>query len=374
MKVEVITLHNIKNYGSALQTYATQKVFQDKGLDVEFIDYYRKDIIEKNLLNNWINNSSFFSKNILTKMAGRIFLGKSIKKQCVVFNSFLNKRIKLTKKKYYTNDEIKQELPQADIYCTGSDQVWNGEWNQGIERPYFLDFLPENAKRIAYAASLGRKSLEKEEENEIKPLLKKYKMISVREKSGINILNKMDIQNVEHVLDPTLLLNKNEWSELFVPIKQKRKYILVYQLNTKNPKFDKYVKDVSKKLKMPIIRISNVYYQAFKYGKFIFCPTVEEFLSYFANAEYIITDSFHGTAFSINLNKKFVSIFPNKFSERLMSILTLTGLEERQVKNFSELDLVTQDIDYSRVNSIIDNERNNSKKYIEKAIESCECE
>ena len=370
MKIEVITLHNVRNYGSALQTYATQKVLKEKGNDVEFIDYYRNDIIEKNLLNRWINNSSFFSKNIITKITGRILLGKSIKKQSKVFNAFLGKYINVTPQKYYSNDEIKSNLPKADAYCTGSDQVWNGEWNQGLELPYFLDFLPEDANRFAYAASFGRKDISEEELNQMKPLLKKYKAISVRESSGVALLERMEINDSKHVLDPTLLLNKNEWNELSVPIKYK-KYILVYQLNTKNKEFDNYVKNAAKYYKLPVIRVSNVIYQKFKYGKLVLCPTVQEFLSYFLNAEYVITDSFHGTAFSINLNKKFVSIFPNKFSERLSSILKLTSLEDRQITDFNNYEILSKTIDYDRVNKVLEDERNKSKSYIDFALNKC---
>lgn len=366
MKVDLITLHNVKNYGSALQTYATQTLLKNLGCDVEVINYSRKDLIEEDLVKNRIKTSSFFSKNFITRFAGKIFLGNSVKKQCKVFNEFLNNNVNLTKR-YNSFEELQNDVPEADMYCTGSDQVWNSDWNKGIERAFFLDFVDDKPK-IAYAASFGKTKLDDDEVDVTREMLKKYKHISVRESSAVKIINELGIENVEHVLDPTLMLNKTQWSELKSDIKLKGKYILVYQLNTKNPEFDKYVKDLSKKKKMPVIRLSNVVYQAFKYGKFAYCPTVNEFLTYFLNAEYIVTDSFHATGFSINFNKKFVSIFPKKFSTRLQSILELTGLEERRVQDFNDFDIVDKEIDWDKVNNIINNEREKSMAYLKRAI------
>lgn len=369
MKVDLITLHNVKNYGSALQTYATQTILSKLGCEVEVINYFRRDLIEEDLVKNRINTSMVFSKNFFTKFLGRMFLEPSIKKQCKKFNEFLNNKVKLTEKKYYSNDELKENLPIADIYCTGSDQVWNSDWNNGIEKAFFLDFVPDNKKRISYAASFGKEKLNEEEKEITKQMLSKYQYISVRESSAKKIIEDLGINNIEHVLDPTLLLNKEEWQKLKVNIKHKEKYILVYQLNTNNPEFDNYVKNLSKYKKMPIIRVSNVSYQMFKYGKFVNCPTVEEFISYFLNAEYIVTDSFHATAYAVNFNKKFLCIFPKKFSTRLQSILDLTGLQERRVVDFNKFDSIDNEIDFEKVNIIIEKERTKSINYLKKAIE-----
>ncbi len=368
MKIDLITLHNVKNYGSALQTYATQYVLKNLGCsEVEVINYSRKDLREEELLKNRIKTSKIFSKNFLTRFIGKITLGPSIKKQCKVFNKFLNDNINLSKK-YNSYEELASNPPEADIYCTGSDQVWNSSWNKGIEKAFFLEFVPNNKKRISYAASFGKDKLDDDEIEITKEMLKKYSDISVREKSAVNICSELGISEVKHVLDPTLLLKKEDWSKLKTDIKTKGKYILVYQLNTKNPEFDEYVKKLSKHKKMPIIRVSNVVYQMFKYGKFDYCPTVNQFVSYFLNAEYIVTDSFHATAFSINFNKKFLSIFPKKFSTRLQSILELTGLEERKVTDFTKFDTIDKEINWEKVNRIIDEERKKSTDYLKEAI------
>lgn len=372
MKIDIITLHNVKNYGSVLQSLATQIIFEKKGYEVEFINYYRKNLIDSNILKNNLNNSKFFSKNFITKLIGKIILPKTINKQIKVFNEFINEYIKMTKDKYYSFEELKDNIPQADIYCTGSDQMWNSEWNNGIEKAFYLDFLPDKAPRFAFASSFGRKEIPQEEEEKVKNMLRKYKAISVREKSGLNILNKMGIEYVEHVLDPTLLLDKNVWKKLISDnVLENKKYILVYQLNMKNKEFDKYVKKLSKTKKMPVIRVSINNYQRFKYGKLIDTPKVLDFLNCFLNAEYIITDSFHGTAFSINLNKKFICIFPKKFSERLQSLLELTNLKERKLKNYKDINQIDEEIDWKKVNKILDLERKKTNDFIDKALKLC---
>ena len=226
MKVEIITLHNVKNYGSVLQTYVTQQVLKELGYDSEVIDYYREDLIEKNILQNRLNSSSIFSKNIITRMIGRIFIKKDIKNQSKKFNKFISQYLKITPKSYYSNEELKEDLPKADIYCTGSDQVWNGELNNGIEKAFFLDFVADVMPKIGYSASFGRKELKEFEEKEVTRLLNRYKMISVREKSGLDILNKIGYKNAENVLDPTLMYNREQWKKFAKETKYaNKKYI-----------------------------------------------------------------------------------------------------------------------------------------------------
>lgn len=358
-KVKLITLHCIKNYGSVLQTYASQTIFEKLGMNVEVINYIRPDAIDNNLMKHRLNNSSFFSKNIITKILGYFLLKNTIKKQISVFNKFLNDNIHLTKC-YYSSNEIKKDNLKSDYFCVGSDQVWNSIWNNGIDLAYYLDFAPNSCAKVSFASSFGREKLDNKEIEVDKKMLSKFKYITVRENSGLKILNEMGIENCKQVLDPTLLLNINDWKIISSNEKKQEKYILVYQLNSNDKKFDSYVKNVSKKMGIKVIRVSNLGYQKYKYGDFIFCPTVNEFLNYFINADYIITDSFHATGFAINFNKKFVDIFPGAFSTRLQSILEMTGLTERKVVDFENYELLEKDIDYSKVNEIINKERDNT--------------
>lgn len=367
-KIYLVTLHCIKNYGSVLQTYASQTILEKLGFKVDIINYIRPDAVDDNLMKHRLENSSFFSKNILTKFAGVILLRKTINKQIEVFNDFLQKNINLTKP-YYSCEQIKNDELKADYYCVGSDQVWNSIWNNGLDLTYYLGFVPENGVKVSFASSFGRKELSTEESKHNKELLDKFKYITVRENTGIKILKNLGINNCEQVLDPTLLLKMEDWKKISSNRKIDERYILVYQLNTNDKKFDEYVKNVSKKLKVKVLRVSNLEYQKYKYGDFIFCPTVNDFLNYFINAEYIITDSFHATGFAINFNKKFVDIFPGSFSTRLQSILEMTGLTERKLTNYEDYDLLDKEINYKNVNDILDVERKKTFNALKKMFD-----
>ena len=170
------------------------------------------------------------------------------------------------------------------------------------------------------------------------------------------------------MLDPTLLLDETYWKCYFEPIKSK-KYILVYQLhNDKN--LGDYAKKLAKTKKLPLIRISSSFHQIIRGGRFKWCPTIGQFLSYLKNAECIITDSFHGTAFAINFNTPFIEIIPNNGTEtRNLSILQLTGLTERILYNRNNLDLINKPIDFSSANTILLQERKKSINILKKMIE-----
>ena len=232
----------------------------------------------------------------------------------------------------------------------------------------FLSFAPNKSPKIAYAASFGKETLDEWEIKETKKLLDRYKMISVRELSGINILNELNIHNCECVLDPTLLLTGKEWHELSSKRFSKEKYILVYNLNRK-AKIHNYARNLSKKTGLRIKYITYQLHECFKKGKMYCNTSVENYLSLIENAQYIVTDSFHGVAFSINFNKEFMVLYPNKFSSRLKSILKVTNVENTVAKDENDIERLLKKIDYKRVNDIIKKERDKSIKVLTKSLE-----
>jgi hypothetical protein len=367
MKISLITLHNIRNYGSVLQTYATQKMFSRLGFEVEVVDYYRKNIQDDVLVQKWIKSSHFWSRNLFLRLLGKMNITYSFKKQKIVFEAFLRKYINRTKIKYFHYESLLINPPKADIYCTGSDQVWNSIYNDGIDKAYYLDYAPANAYCFAYSASIGMEELYENEKDQIKQLLNKYQFISVRENSALSILKDLGI-NAELVLDPTLMLCKEEWEKLFDPKESLEKYILIIQLNSLDSNFDRYVKNFASLKKMKVLRISTVFHQILKPGKLIFCPEVEEFLSLLYHTQYVITDSFHATAFSIIFNKQFTCIYPKNFSTRIENILRLIGLTSQNITDFKDFDILDHLINYDKVNSILERERNKSNRFLEQVF------
>lgn len=257
---------------------------------------------------------------------------------------FLNKYCKLTRR-YKDYNDLKNDPPVADVYCTGSDQTWNAEYNGGVLPAYFLDFAPKGKKKIGYAVSIGRATISKDEENETRPYVEQYDAISVREDSAMRILQNMGCQNVEQILDPTLVLNEKDWKPLVAPRMIKEKYIIIYRLNS-CPRMEDFAQNLARKTGCRIVRMSYYVTHFASKGKMVFMPTVEQFLSLIYYADYVITDSFHCTAFSLNFNKEFFTFYPGKYSARLHSILTLTGTENRaEPQNADDL----KEIDYTCV-------------------------
>lgn len=344
MKISVITMHAVKNYGSVLQTYATQKLLTDLGHDVEIVNYIRNKNLNSNLLKTWTKDDKGIKKKIKS-----LILKPTIRSWKKIFGEYLDEYINLTPYVYSSEEDLINNPPIADIFCTGSDQVWNSGWNNGIEKAFYLTFVPDNIPKIAIAASIGKNKLDKEEIDIILPYLRRYDYISMREISGLNIIRDMGLTNVGFCLDPTLLISKEEWLEHAKYPPMRKKYILVYQLNH-DKEFDDYAVRLAKRKGLELYRVCTRYDQCRFSGKPIFIPKVQELLGLINNAEFIITNSFHATIFCINLNKEFISIYPNEYSSRISDILDVFSLQDRHLTNYNQYEIIDSKIDYKKVN------------------------
>ncbi|MCM1508601.1 MAG: polysaccharide pyruvyl transferase family protein [Ruminococcus flavefaciens] len=373
MKVSVITLHTVNNYGSVLQTYATQKVLENLGCDVEFVDYWRKNQTEQARVEMLLESRTMkkfkpiWNINEFTKKTAVYILKCFVKQQKMPTKDFIRQNVNLTKKRYFSFEELIKNPPKADIYITGSDQVWNSIWNEGIEKPYFLEYAPKEKPRISFSASIGREELSLEEMEELKPLLKKYSAISMREESGVNLLADMGIKS-EIILDPTLMIDYRQWKKIAVFNKKHTKpYLLIYQLNA-NPKMDKYAKELAALKNWNIIRIGYSHSDRKKGGRCVMSPSVNEFLGYFIHAECVLTDSFHATAFSLNFGKNFVTIAPPRFSTRIENILKLTGTENKLLTSYNDFQIADSVYDVKKVQKILNLERKKGYLFLKNAL------
>lgn len=363
MKVAVITRHAITNYGSLLQAKATQQIIEDLGHECEIIDYVREDESyrqhEKTLLkrkSEWNNNPIKKILYLALRQPESILAGKRFEKE--------QKEFLCLTQRYNSPEALTQNPPKADVYMTGSDQVWGPVEDGSYDSSYCLSFT--DMKKIAYAASFGHTEMSSEKEQYFEEWLSKYDHIAVREDSAVKILNDLGI-NATQVLDPTLLLDANYWSQYLKPIKHK-KYVLVYQLHN-DKKLGQYALKVAREKGLPLIRISASFHQITREGNFVWCPNIGEFLSYVKNAECMITDSFHGTAFAINFNTPFVEVLPNNNTgTRNVSILKLTGLSDRILRNFDDSSLYNKEINFSVANDILEKERKRSINILQEMI------
>ena len=182
-KVAIITVLDNTNYGTYLQALALGLVIKNLGYKVEIIDYVRSFMTKKSILSR--------SKNPIKRIYNTLFNIPQQEKLKKKDKAFLQHFLTLTPQTYISFQALKDNPPIADIYVTGSDQVWNSTYNRGIDKSFFLDFVPSNSKRISYAASIGMKDFPKEEKNEVYNLLKQYSHITVRENDAKNILKQV---------------------------------------------------------------------------------------------------------------------------------------------------------------------------------------
>ncbi|MFV0363054.1 MAG: polysaccharide pyruvyl transferase family protein [Suipraeoptans sp.] len=356
MKISIITILNTANYGSVLQSFATLKFWQALECEVEFIDYWRADQIYETRRSNIKQRKDISLKKKLIEPLRVSMIKHSIKKQQGVFRDFVTENIPLTKECYFSPDDIKNNLPEADIYCPGSDQMWNSIWNNGIVPSFFLEYAPSNKKKISFATSIGMDRFSTKDEEAI-PLLRKYDLITLREESAVNLLEEYHISSLM-VPDPTLLFDSIFWQQYITPRAEKKPYLFVYQLHTshKNIDFNDAVYEIARKKRLKIIRFTYTGTET-RRGQKAYLPKVFELLSLVNYANHIVTDSFHITAFSINFNKPFSAIYPEKFSTRIDNILKITNLMHRRYTNGNTNEHIFKVIKFDEANQILEKKR-----------------
>ena len=366
MKIAVITRHAVSNYGSLLQTIATQFAITQLGHSCEIIDYIRDDEtylkVEKTLLRGkpkW--NGSVLKRWIylMLRQPESIIAGKFFENE--------RKKYLCCSKRYSSYDELIQEKPKADIYMTGSDQVWGPVANGSFDEAYLLAFTEDADRRISYASSFGYTNMTDRLADYYKYWLQRYTAITVRENSAIDLLKALEISS-KQVLDPTLLMDGNHWKQ-FAGTKPSSRYVLVYQIHN-NPQVDAYAKKVARAKGVPLFRISTSLRRLGCDGKAIWLPDLKSFVGYIAGAECLVTDSFHGTAFAINLNVPFVEVLTeNGTQSRNVSILEMTDLTDRILRDPEDVCLADTPIDYQHVNQILEQKRQESFEIFERMLQ-----
>ncbi len=371
MKVAVITLKDSPNYGGILQAYALQRVIEKLGHDCYLIDYMNDEFRHK---------FTFFGKP--TGMSNVYWLFKKFQyplmrimmDKMMPFYSHMN----LTR--HYNKPEDLKELNSGyDIFIAGSDQVWACDLNY-YDDSYFLSFVDDKHKKISYAASFGRtiNMMKPEEKDFISSQLNRFNTLSVREGSGVNVVRALSgRQDAISVLDPTFLLNREDWDNVANHNHKGKgeKYILCYLMQSKENDSEalKCAKTLSQETGLPIVKICRGLTSVL-WGKTTYVPTVEEWIGLFLDAEYIITNSFHGMAFSVNFQKEFISFIEGDPSSgrnsRVYDRCKDFGLLDR-IHVVGEKNVLNKGrINYDKVNDVLNDYRNKSILYLKKELES----
>ena len=362
-KVSIMTWYTYDNYGSVLQAYALRQTIKEIGYkNVDMVNYLPKS--QRIRLIKRINKKNIKRKLLLRKEKTRNLLNQKQEK----FNRFRENNLTLTK---ICNDSTELFLlnDEYDKFICGSDQIWAPTV---FDENYFLSFVSNNSKKISYAPSIGLPSIDNIYiKKKIQELISQFESISIREEQGKEIIQQFTNKDVQVVLDPTLLLNKLEWNERFDLESKEKDYIVFYCLGT-NEKHYEIAKRIAKKLGKELKVIPGDVLDYKKQGVVNASP--EEFLKLIYNAYMVITDSFHGTIFSINFNVPFITFRrfkDNKLSQnsRIYNILKKVNLEDRIYNNNDEYFLKNINIDFSKCNKILEKERKESIEFLEKSLD-----
>ncbi len=366
MKICTITCHDVYNHGASLQAFALMKYLQNCGHEVEIIDY-KPDYLSNhyNLLS--INNPRW-NRNMLYKS---IYLSLKIPERLLSlrrkrsFDKFKSKYLKITKRKYCSNNDLKDDLPPADAYICGSDQIWNSLHRNGRDPAFYLDFAPESSIKLSYAASFATDSILDEYRAMIKERVAKLDGISVRERSGLEILQGLDIRDAVNVVDPVFLLDREDW-DCIGRRQFNEKYILVYDFDNSN-----LIKNIAEAIsKEKGYRIYSINSGKLRYAnRYFHYDAPDVFVSLIRDAQFVLSNSFHAAVLSIIFKKNFAIVNRTEsINTRMRDLLEDLGLEERLINvKYSVQDLL-KEIEYRDSFKILKEKIILSKEYLEEVL------
>ena len=383
MRISIITFHFPHNPGAVLQCMALQNYLKAKGHEVTIIDY-RPDQharMYRPIRNPFTEATDFVknygSKNTMRKIYkwvrhfGSVLLScfsyRVVSEREKFFSSFISKNIKMTRR-YDSLEALRADPPAADVYISGSDQVWNSDITNGrLDPAYFLRFGDSKIVRIAYAVSANIKN---NEINDYKLFTDKIKYISLREKNTACQLEKLLKRKIAVTVDPTLLLSASDY-EGYITRKATYDYILFYGLRTKenNSLIKDTLKKVQKEYNLPIIDISPIDWRiSVQETHRVISPN--EFLSYIYGASVVITNSFHGSVFSITFKREIWCVLPSLSGTRISDLFESVGLRDRIIKKLEDTETIklNAQIDYDLVSSKVERNVIDSKEYLDRVL------
>ena len=364
MKIKTITCHDVYNHGASLQAYALQTYLESLGHSVEIIDY-KPDYLSRHYL-LWAVDNPIYDKPIvkqmylMAKLPGRI---KALRRK-KVFDDFTRKYLKLTGMRYQSCEELKDNLPKADVYIAGSDQIWNTLFQNGRDAAFYLDFVPQTAKRIAYAASFATDDVIEEYKPFVRRMLQNLDVISIRERSSLPLLASLGREDGVAVCDPVFLLSKGQWNEIVSHTHEKERYLLVYDTEH-SAKIQEIAQQIAKEKNLKIYNISG-----FRLGyvdKDMWASSPLDFVQLIRDADYVVSNSFHATAFSLIYERDFCVVNRSEgINERMKSLLMSYNIVGRHVTSYSAS--LLNSIDYRVVSPLLQKDINDSKDFLKKTL------
>ncbi len=359
-KIAIMTFPNSPSFGASLQMFALYNTVQKLGYDVEVINY----------INMYMQRKEHIiapTKNPIT--AVRRMVSESLFYPARRSFKKFEKQIKMFPSKAIHNGENLTEIAKRYSHViVGSDQVWNPRITGG-DIKYLLDFCGEKTKRVAYAPSFGVITLDEKYNRTYTEELNAFYALSARETRGQELIKELVGRDSQLVLDPTMLMTKDEWKKQIKKCKHSSKGYIVKFIFNENEKVDAFIRELSEKKGLPVYEIGGHLLTNFLHKDKIYSGPIgpAEWLDVINNAEYIVTDSFHGTAFSIIFEKNLYVSLASKTNSRIVTLLENAGLSQRTI---DAVDIEgSEEIDYVAVFQRLFVKKSTSLKYLQKSLE-----
>ena len=348
-KAGIVTFHCVPNYGAALQAYALFQNLKKYYDDVKVIDYCPDCLL---------SDYKTFDFSGPKAIIGSALTAPACVRKKRKFKRFVSERMDL------------EPWPAADkalhsydsVFC-GSDQIWNSEITKGIDPMYFADCFPGTVVKASYAASIGKSALSDADCKAMLSLVSRLNRISVREPEAADLIEKLTGNRPEVVVDPTILAGKDLFAPIVRPLRD-RPYVLYYQLARKDSRALSLAEKIARYKNLDLVGLcGNRAPQIGKRHDVICDAGPEEFVSLIAGADYVVTDSFHGTVFSLLFHRPFASIPKATRGGRITNLLDIVGLMVRYTDRFDK-DVLLRDIDWGEVDNSLAREREVSEHFV----------
>lgn len=370
MKIGILTFHFAQNYGALLQAYALQRYLQQLGHSVEIINY-EPDWVERGgpfrmpVSKEAVHADLVIAYQKLTRF--KAFLsGKNLHP---LFSDFRSRYLTESNRKYRTLEALRKDPPQCDVYVCGSDQIWNPSVQAGLDPAYFLDF--GSARRVAYAASFGRNDVEDSFHELLSELLGEFFAIGVREKSGMDLVQRLSGRRPAWVPDPALLLP--DYDEIIEPPGRDKDYLMSYVLRS-GAGIGEVQQHIAERLNIEVVVPYNRQRRWKGVGSEVVCSP-GQWLGLIKSARVVVTNSFHGTVFSILFKKPFITVaLPDSkasLNDRMISMLDRLGLSDRMLRQISDervVNILSEEIDWEQVHEKLSEWRLEARRYLNSAL------
>lgn len=362
MKIKTITCHDVYNLGASLQAYALSVYLTDCGHDVQIINY--KPVYLQHYRLTGVPNPAYDKPFLreayqIAKFPGRLYERLTSRRK-KAFDVFTEQYLPVTKQMYVSCEDLRRNIPEADVYIAGSDQIWNPVFKNGHDPSFFLQFVSAEKKKIAYAASFAVDVLSAEDQMRMKSWLRQFEAISVRESSGLKLLENMGLQGTQ-VVDPVFLLGAEQWEKVALKPTQ-TDYILVYDFD-KSILIKKLALKLARKTGMKIVSVFPMEDADLVWSDM----GPREFLGAVQNAELVLSNSFHASAFSLIFHKEFYVVNrQEKINTRMRDLLESLGLSERLISDCEEIG--EEPILWEETDALLEMLISESKKFLKEQI------